>query len=293
MKDVQLTYLDTNVWNLLLNQNIQTEGFCTAINRACGQLTISGQVVYELARSFKGKRCQSPERGRKLFSYVNGYIERNIPCFHDTSRFLSQEAKRAVGEITRLEIFFNVRDYAVLKAEITRLTGGRLEHEAETFIRERRRKRDRLREVLNSPPTHPGNIIDIARRCSYYEFLGKVSPTYKRQVLKQFLRNQFPNQTPQQLTWVSKRLLASSDNLFTQSLIRSSLYLGWRRANGQVASRDLPDDYYHVLNAAYSQIYATAERKQEQYAPLFLSETQVEIYPGSGAVDEWLLSLLS
>lgn len=54
------------------------------------------------------------------------------------------------------------------------------------------------------------------------------------------------------------------------------------------------DDMYHVLNAAYCNVYATAEPKQEEYAGLLLPPyVKIAIYDGNGPVKDWLLSLSS
>jgi hypothetical protein len=51
---------------------------------------------------------------------------------------------------------------------------------------------------------------------------------------------------------------------------------------------------YHVLNAAYCNVYATAEPKQEEYAGLLLPPyVKIAIYDGNGPVKDWLLSLSS
>jgi len=48
--------------------------------------------------------------------------------------------------------------------------------------------------------------------------------------------------------------------------------------------KDLIDDMYHVLNAVYCDVYATAERRQAEYASLILAlNTTVAIYPGGYA----------
>lgn len=49
------------------------------------------------------------------------------------------------------------------------------------------------------------------------------------------------------------------------------LFSNWRCANTDSVPRDLVDDMYHVLNASYCSIYATADANQMKYASLLPS----------------------
>jgi hypothetical protein len=52
---------------------------------------------------------------------------------------------------------------------------------------------------------------------------------------------------------------------------------------------------YHVLNATYCEVYATAESGQTEYARLLLTDkTKIAIYEdGQESLEEWLVALLS
>jgi len=87
--------------------------------------------------------------------------------------------------------------------------------------------------------------------------------------------------------------LLSKQMPFSRAIIRCDLYYNWRCANRGSVPRDLMDDIYHVLNAVYCDVYATAEARQIEYAPLLLSEkTQVVIYDRKTPIDEWLIEKL-
>ena len=77
-----------------------------------------------------------------------------------------------------------------------------------------------------------------------------------------------------------------------KALVRADLYSNWRCAHRGSIPRDLMDDMYHVLNAAYCDVYATAEAGQKKYASMLLSRwTQPAIYDGSTPLADWLLTV--
>jgi len=83
--------------------------------------------------------------------------------------------------------------------------------------------------------------------------------------------------------------LLSKQMRFSTAMIRCDLYYNWRCANRGSVPRDLIDDVYHVLNAVYCDLYATAEANQGEYAHLLLSDnTRVAIYDRKTPIDEWL-----
>jgi hypothetical protein len=68
----------------------------------------------------------------------------------------------------------------------------------------------------------------------------------------------------------------------------------WRCANRGSVPKDLIDDMYHVLNAVYCDVYASAEAGQAEYAHLLLTPaTRVAIYDKLLPVDEWMVNLVS
>ena len=79
----------------------------------------------------------------------------------------------------------------------------------------------------------------------------------------------------------------------SKSLVRADLFSNWRCANTDSVPRDLVDDTYHVLNASYCSIYATADANQMKYASLLLQDmTRVAFYDDQSPIDEWLMSLV-
>jgi hypothetical protein len=88
-------------------------------------------------------------------------------------------------------------------------------------------------------------------------------------------------------------LLGSSLSRAAKGIIRADLYSNWRRANRGSIRKDLVPDIYHVLNACYCSIYATAERGQMAYAALLLSDsTKTAVCGDQTPVEAWLLGLV-
>ena len=84
-------------------------------------------------------------------------------------------------------------------------------------------------------------------------------------ILTNHIRRKFPDAPFDHRTEDAKALLATSMRCST-GLIRSDLYYNWRCANRGSVPSDLIDDMYHVLNAVYCDVYATAEMRQPQIA---------------------------
>jgi hypothetical protein len=88
-------------------------------------------------------------------------------------------------------------------------------------------------------------------------------------------------------------LLRIPASRIAKGIVRADLYYNWRCANRGSNPKDLVDDLYHVLNATYCSVYASAEPGQAEYAALMLSQwTRVAIYDDQMPVDAWLLSLM-
>jgi hypothetical protein len=87
-------------------------------------------------------------------------------------------------------------------------------------------------------------------------------------------------------------LLRSPVGRAARALVRADLYYNWRCAHRNSNPPDLMDDMLHVLQAVYCDVYATADKKQSEYASLLLGpQTRVAIYDGQTPIDRWLLGL--
>jgi hypothetical protein len=111
-------------------------------------------------------------------------------------------------------------------------------------------------------------------------------------ILAVHIEGRFPEVPEVQTLEYATALLAPSPKRFARGVVRSDLYYNWRCANRGSVPKDLIDDMYHVLNAVYCDVYATAERGQTEYAHMILTpQTKVAVYPGGTPIDDWIESL--
>ena len=87
----KLIYLDTNTWNRLMDQNVNSQRLLADLERKNANLALSGQTLYELAKTFLGAAQTSSIRARDLFRYLKQYVDAGIPCAHDNMEQLHGE----------------------------------------------------------------------------------------------------------------------------------------------------------------------------------------------------------
>ena len=59
-----LIYLDTNIWNRLMDQNVDLQALLAALERKDATLALSGQTVYELSRTFLSSAPNASTRAK-------------------------------------------------------------------------------------------------------------------------------------------------------------------------------------------------------------------------------------
>ena len=82
-------YLDTILWNTLCDQDIEPGLLIESFAAKNANLVLSHQTVFELAKTF----TRTPERGKKLFSYVKQFVQANAPCTREISGVLEAEMR--------------------------------------------------------------------------------------------------------------------------------------------------------------------------------------------------------
>ena len=73
-------YLDTALWNRLFECGVDPCLLTHALEQNRWELAISPHVMYELAKSFRGKRTESQKKAVPLFSYVKEFLDLRIAC---------------------------------------------------------------------------------------------------------------------------------------------------------------------------------------------------------------------
>jgi len=102
----------------------------------------------------------------------------------------------------------------------------------------------------------------------------------------------FPEVPEHEVTEYAVGLFDLPMKRYARGLVRADLYLHWRYCQFGALPKDLVDDVYHVLNASYCDMYATADPKQKYAYLLLTSNTQVSIWPRDNRVDNWIESLI-
>ena len=288
-----IVYLDTNLWNRLLDQQINPEHLLNELNMRNAILALSGHTVYELAKTF----LSSPERAQRLFQYLKRYIDTGIVMVHDNMNQLEAELSAMHEGSSSVIAFYGAREYSKLQAEVDKLAQGVFDKEAQDFIMERQKFAsssrsdqkshfDTKQDVKNTLKTVPENQLQVWLQKELTSENGAA-------MLTRHLQRIYPTTDVDTLIGAALTLLGIPASRIAKGIVRADLYFNWRCANRESNPKDLVDDMYHVLNASYCAIYATAEASQVQYATLLLhSSTQIAVYDDKIPIDEWLLTLV-
>jgi hypothetical protein len=162
------------------------------------------------------------------------------------------------------------------------------------------------RRVTSAEAIRSGQIAHLKDSPDVKRQLADVSSEHFQQWLEQELQGEaarmhlaeqieeyFPEEAtvPETLEW-AQALLSSPVGRVSKAIVRRTLYYNWRCAHRESIGKDLFFDTNHILNANYSDVYATRERKQSEYAALLLTPTtRLVIYDGSEGVKQWLEKL--
>src|ERR1035437_8659303 len=129
----KLIYLDTNLWNRLLDQNVDPSALLSKLERCDSSLALSGQNVYELALTFQ----TSTDRGKELVRYLKVYVEAGIVGAYDNLDLLRAEVTALYARSDSVVSYYNPADYDALKAEVTKLADGIVDQRAQSFLSKR------------------------------------------------------------------------------------------------------------------------------------------------------------
>ena len=87
----KLIYLDTNIWNRLIDQDVSPQKLLGDLASKDANLALSGQTIYELSRTFLSSVPNALVRARDLLRYLKHYVDAEIPCAHDNMEQLHGE----------------------------------------------------------------------------------------------------------------------------------------------------------------------------------------------------------
>ncbi len=294
-----LIYLDTVLWNRLCDHEVDSSQLIKALAQNGAKPVLGAEAVYELARAFQGKNKEPHERGKQLFSYLRGFVHSRIPCVQSTHNLLTDEANIADGSREEApEVFLDTEQYSNLEKEVEKLSQGSFDSRANEFLKKRKAEAETARSDIVAYYQDARTAPLLKRMAAVPphdvgRWIRREIPRNGRRVLRGHLARVFPGSQGRELTWIAKQLLASSRYRIANALTRADLYTNWRFSQSGSVSRDVPSDTYHIVNAAYCDVYATCEHGQAKYAPMVLTKTKFALCERDVALSSWLLAISS
>jgi hypothetical protein len=289
-------YLDTNLWNALCDHPVDPHDLVALLAARNASLVFSLQTFHELCKTFRASTTKSFERGKKLFSYFQEFVDADIPCAKEIMELLAAEMWALNLGKSTVDAFLNKKDYAEVRREVNKLANGEYDERTANFLEER---------ATLASSTRLGQARHLESRSDIKQNLMNVSPESLEKwlnygmttpggvaLLVAHIQRQFPEAPQLEAEAYAPELLALPANGASRGLVRADLYYNWRCAHRDSNPKDLLDDMYHVLESVHCDVYATAETGQREYAGLLLTaNTRVAIYDGRMPPDRWLEGL--
>jgi hypothetical protein len=292
-------YPDTNIWNALCDQAVDPAGFGAGLSARNVKLVLSFHTVNELLRTFQGSRDDSRRRGMELFSYIGEHLKGgHILGVHEILEIMGFEMSVANRRSSAPNPFVSKSRLSKLTAAVQRHAAGDFGVEADEFVNERRQfsaaARLGQKEHIEGRPDIRDKLRAISEEMlpTWLEETSTTPNPDALSLLSDRIRYRFNESTPVDSLQYANALIQSPTLRFSKASIRADLYYNWRCANRGSNSKDLYDDMYHVLEAAYCDAYVTKEPGQAKYAHLVLTkDTTVHIYSPEVPIDQWLEAL--
>jgi hypothetical protein len=287
-----MIYLDTNLWNRLFDHKINPKSFLKQLKGKNANLVVSGQTIYELAKTFSG----APQRAQQLFQYLKLYVDAGIIGAHDNMEQLRGELAALDKRTSSAIVFYGPREYREMQSEVNKLAQGNFDERAKFFTTERQQFSQTTRADQKAHFDTKQHVKDELKGISEDQLErwldNQVISHNGAAMLTIHLQRMYSDVPMDILIAAALALLRTPASRIAKGIVRADLYFNWRCANRESTPRDLVDDMYHVLNASYCATYATAEPKQTEYASLLLSTwTKIAVYDDEKPVNSWLSSL--
>ncbi|MGH9794224.1 MAG: hypothetical protein ACRD5G_05585 [Candidatus Acidiferrales bacterium] len=284
-------FLDTSLWNELLDRAVDPAELLRRLRARGIQLVINTQLIFELAKGFRATRPQSIEKAKALFKYLSAFTsDRSVPCLQMNSDQLREEARRAHGEIERPAIFLNAKNYERMSNEVAKLAAGDFDKRADEFIRTRRSSAQNFREEIVGFLSERPALVAEMKQHDFSTAIRK-SEQFRAAMLTWHMHHDMPTLNVAELRILARRMAKAAKYRAANAIVRADLYVNWRAARGGALARDVQDDCYHLVSAAYCDIFATKDTQQATYAREILAQTRVAAYDGACHLVDWLESL--
>jgi hypothetical protein len=124
-------YLDTILWNLLCDQDVEPRTLVESLASKNASLAFSFHTVYELART------TSESRRIQLFSYFRGFLGLNPVCVKQIPDALMAETRAFQDGLRTVDPLASADEYGFVREEVDKLSRGLLEDRVKQFIEQR------------------------------------------------------------------------------------------------------------------------------------------------------------
>lgn len=288
-----IIYLDTNLWNRLVDRNVDPCDLLSRLEEKSTTLALSTQTVRELAKTF----VPAPLRGQQLFQFVKSILGGCTVGVCDVMEQLHREVAAEHAGVPRIQPLYNASEHKHLAATINALAKGEFGQETESHIAAvaefSRSARSGQKAHLESKPDVRERLRAIAPNELGPWLITETHSDRGAALLVNHLERMYDEGlTPREAVRLAAALLREPEHRAARGLLRADLYANWRCAHRDSLRSDLIDDLYHVLNANYCDVYATAEANHAEYAHHILSpKTRVAIFDDRSPPDQWLLGL--
>ncbi len=191
--------------------------------------------------------------------------------------------------------FLENEDAFKIQALISQLSRGEIEQDYLDQLKVKKRSaladRDRTIASLLDRPELKQELLCIDELTLPAWIEEQTKSTHAVHLLVEKLGRRFPDVATVELFEYAKALIGN-DSRLAKAILRADFYYSWRCAHRGSNPKDLLDDLYHVLNAAYCDVYATEEKAHSQYARVILHSTRTAIYDRNvQPLDQWLVSV--
>jgi hypothetical protein len=192
--------------------------------------------------------------------------------------------------------FLSSENYQRMASEVQKLSVGNFDARADGLVAQRWMEAQETRQaVIKHVDSRPllRERLKVITEKRLPEWINREARHSGRKILSEHLVRVGFSVPQKELTRTAKKLLSVRRYRIAHAIVRADLYLNWRTVVRGSIPKDVPDDLFHVVNASYSDVYATKEIAQGRYAPVVLLDTRVEVYKGKIPIHEWLVTLAS
>jgi len=264
-----LIYFDTSIWDVLAQRTPTAVARCQSLSERGICVTLGLNAYFEMLKSFYGKRADARSRGMKLFACVYGCLSSGVRIAKTWEEILIEEAKNTLNGTHAIDLFCDEEWQSRLTSAAHDLATGRIHDGTRELVLKRDLRSEEVRNLASQSLSGQPNLVADLRAveaAELGEFLDEqVGGVTGRRLLAKYLSQIFPmfgQALPVPADELATRLLESKSNRAAHAIVRSDIYQNWKaaRKNSNAMRDSVPDDSYHVVNAAYCDQFVTEDQ---------------------------------